>query len=240
MLAACTAATGAGTTSAPTSSGQSVTVTTYPIGKRPSIPVVAGTTLDGTHFTMASLRGHVVVLNTWASWCEPCRDESPILARIAARTAPLGVRFVGVDEQDSASAARAFARSAGTTYPHVIDRTGTLLASLRIVPPSGIPSTLVLDPSGRVAARVVGPVNGATFEALVRAVVAQPSEARSSAAITASTRRALTSSASIHFHTATPIQIALKSIAEDHINAPPSRWSANAVDGPNGRSVTLA
>ena len=122
---------------------------------------------------MTSLRGHVVVLNAWASYCEPCRTESPALARVAQQTAALDVRFVGIDEQDRAEPARAFAASAGATYPELVDADGALLGSLRLVPPSAVPSTLVLDRSGRVAARVIGAVDAATLDSLVRALAAE-------------------------------------------------------------------
>ena len=148
-----------------------VGVTTYPVGQRPSIPALSGATLDGGTLELSSLRGHVVVLNVWASWCDPCRAESPTLAAVARDTASSGVRFVGVDEQDRPEPARAFAASAGTTYPHLVDPDGTLLGSLRLVPSSGIPSTLVIDGTGAVAARVIGPVDASTFEGVVRAVV---------------------------------------------------------------------
>jgi thiol-disulfide isomerase/thioredoxin len=155
------------------SSALGVGVTSFPLGARPSIPDIAGATLDGPQLALSTLRGHVVVLNVWASWCEPCRSESPLLARVSAATAASGVRFVGVDEQDRADAARTFSSSAGTTYPHVQDPDGSLLRSLRLVPSSGIPSTLVLDESGAVAARVIGPVDPATFQALVESVTRQ-------------------------------------------------------------------
>jgi len=154
--------------------GSTVGVTMYPAGQRPTIPDLTGSTLDGRTVTLSGLRGHVVVLNTWASWCDPCRAESPALARVARQTSALGVRFVGIDEQDGADAARAFAASAGTTYPQLVDRDGALLASLRVVPTSGVPSTLVLDPTGRVAARVIGPIDEARFATLVRSLASAP------------------------------------------------------------------
>ncbi len=159
-----------GTSAAP--SDQSVGVTVYPAEQRASIPDVSGPTLDGGSWTLSGQRGHVVVLNVWASWCEPCRAESPVLAAVARATAAAGVRFVGIDEQDRPDAARAFATSAGATYPHVVDADGMLLRSLRLVPSSGIPSTLVLDGTGHVAARVIGAVDAATFADLVRSVAA--------------------------------------------------------------------
>jgi thiol-disulfide isomerase/thioredoxin len=153
-----------------------VGVTRFAEGERPAIPDLSGATLDGSTFTLSSLRGKVVVLNVWASWCEPCRDESPVLAKVASATKGAGVRFVGIDEQDRAESAKSFAATAGADYPHLVDASGSLLASLRIVPSSGIPSTLVLDRGGTVAARVIGPVDAATFEQLVRSVAgSQPS-----------------------------------------------------------------
>jgi thiol-disulfide isomerase/thioredoxin len=174
LLAGCAASGDAGSrvsgSVASGASGAGVGITTYPVGQRPSIPDVSGATLDGGSLALSSLLGKVVVLNVWASWCEPCRAESPALARVARDTASAGVSFVGVDEQDRPEPARAFAASAGTTYPQLVDVDGKLLASLRLVPSSGIPSTLVLDRTGHVAARVIGAIDATTFEALVRAV----------------------------------------------------------------------
>jgi thiol-disulfide isomerase/thioredoxin len=149
-----------------------VGVTTYAAGSRPALPEVSGRTLDGTETSLASRHGHVVVINIWASWCGPCRTESPALARAAEQTAGLGVLFVGIDEQDVAANARAFAEEAGTTYPQLVDEDGTILAALRLVPLSAIPSTIVLDPKGDVAVRVIGPIDPATFTGLVRSLAA--------------------------------------------------------------------
>jgi len=154
-------------------SGQSVGVTTYPVGQRSTLPDIWGPTLDGGQLSLSSLAGHVVVLNVWASWCGPCRQESPQLARVARSTAARGVRFVGIDEQDQTSAAQAFATQAGATYPHLVDQNGSTLASLRLVPANGIPSTLVIDRDGRVAARVIGPVTASTLSGLLKPLVAQ-------------------------------------------------------------------
>ena len=176
LLAGCAATaapvTGVGSSS-PAAATQTIGVTHYAAGQRPEIPEVAGTTLDGASLNVATLRGHVVVLNAWASYCEPCRTESPALARVAKQTAALGVSFVGIDEQDRADPARAFAASAGATYPELVDADGAMLGSLRLVPPSAVPSTLVLDRAGRVAARIIGAVDGTTLDALVRALAAE-------------------------------------------------------------------
>ena len=78
-----------------------------------------------------------------------------------------GVRFLGLDEEDRTVAAKAFAVSAGEIYPSLIDHDGVLLRRLTLLPPQGIPSTLVLDSSGRVAARVIGTVSGTQLHRIV-------------------------------------------------------------------------
>jgi thiol-disulfide isomerase/thioredoxin len=124
--------------------------------RRPA-PDVSGPTLDGGVLRLRDVAGdRVVVVNVWASWCTSCRAESAVLAAAAHDTA--GVRFVGVDEADRAPAARRFVAATGTDYPQVLDPDGTLLQRLSVLPSTAIPSTLVLDPHGRMAARVIGPV----------------------------------------------------------------------------------
>jgi thiol-disulfide isomerase/thioredoxin len=149
-----------------------VGTTVFAAGSRPALPTLSGATLGGGTLDLASLRGHVVVLNVWASWCEPCKAESPALVAVARRTATQGVRFVGIDENDEDAAASAFLAKIGSSYPHLVDPQGRLLASLRMLPPA-VPSSLVIDPQGRVAARVIGPTTEAGMLALLARV--QPS-----------------------------------------------------------------
>lgn len=146
---------------------------------RPESPPLRGTTLDGGRFDLAALRGEVVVINTWGSWCNPCRAEAPDLVRAANETERSGVRFVGIDTRDNAPAARAFERSFKIPYPSVIDTDGrVLLAFNELLPVNAVPSTLVVDRDGRVAARVIGRVDYATVRGLVDDVLAEgpPSE----------------------------------------------------------------
>jgi hypothetical protein len=96
------------------------------------------------------------------------------LARIASRVKPQGIDFVGLDEEDTIANAKAFAIKAGTSYPHLFDAKGDLLASLRQLPTSGIPSSLVLDRQGRVAARVIGVIHETDFEKLITSIAAEP------------------------------------------------------------------
>lgn len=143
-------------------------VTVYPIGSRPSSPDIEGATLEGPRLDISKWRGHVVVINVWGSWCSPCRAEAPALASAAEETRPKGVRFVGIDTRDSAGAARAFARNYGISYPSLYDPDGAILLQYsNLVPISAIPSTLVLDRQGQVAARVVGKVDHTTLKDLL-------------------------------------------------------------------------
>lgn len=160
-------ANGTGTRSV-SASGGFRPLTLFPPGARPSLPVVQGTTLQGAHLSLSDLSGHVLVLNVWASWCGPCRGEAPILSKVAAQTAAAGVRFVGIDTRDTNANANAFERSFGITYPSLVDTNGQLLLAFRgLMPLSGIPMTLVVDKSGGIAARVVGPVDYPTLRGLV-------------------------------------------------------------------------
>jgi thiol-disulfide isomerase/thioredoxin len=146
-----------------------VGLTSYPLAQRQVAPALKGTDLDGQPVSLASLgRDKIVFLNVWASWCGPCRAESPLLARSAKALAKQGVQFLGLDEQDPAAAARAFVASTGTSYPHLVDREGTLLRKLRLLPQMGIPSTLVIDRHGRIAARIIGAVTASEISQIVR------------------------------------------------------------------------
>ncbi len=117
-------------------------------------PRMAGETLDGEQLDVASLRGRPVVLNFWASWCAPCRAETDGLVTLAKDNPD--VAFVGVNEKDEPSSARAFVRTYAVTYPSIIDETGVLAAGWPIS--IGLPSTVVLDDQGRLAARFTGGV----------------------------------------------------------------------------------
>ena len=141
-------------------------LTVYPVGQRRSLPALRGRTLAGPVLALSSLRGSTVVLNVWASWCEPCRTELPSLAALAAELRGSGVRFVGLDEDADARAATSALRSARSTYPHLVDR-GALLTRLSPWLPPAVPGSVVVDPQGRVAARVVGPVTAAQLRPLL-------------------------------------------------------------------------
>ena len=144
-------------------------VTRYPVAERVPLPTLSALTLTGRTGSTARPEGAALVLNVWASWCEPCRSESPVVARAARRWAASGVRFVGLDENDSAPAATDFARSVGFDHPQLVDD-GVLLRRLSTWLPDALPGTLLVDRQGRVAARVVGPVTADQLEGLLHEV----------------------------------------------------------------------
>lgn len=121
-----------------------------------------GVTEDGEEFSSADIAGDVTVVNFWYAACAPCRVEAEDLENVWQEYADEGVSFIGINIYDQADTARAFAESYGVTYPSIIDvDTGEAkLAFAEDAPIQGTPSTLVLDKEGRVAARIVGPLDG--------------------------------------------------------------------------------
>jgi len=143
---------------------------------RGAAPTLKGTTLDGASLDLSSLRGSVVVINYWASWCSPCRAEAGALQRAYDQTHASGVDFVGIvaGKGDSIENAQAFRRTFDVPYPSLYDGNQELvLAFTGVLPPASIPSTLVLDRQGRVAARTLGPVDYSTLRGMIDPVVAE-------------------------------------------------------------------
>jgi thiol-disulfide isomerase/thioredoxin len=148
--------------------------TVYASRSRQLAPDIKGTTLSGRKLSLAGYRGDVVVLNFWGSWCGPCRAEAPALAALARRFRSRGVRFLGVDIRDSRPAADAFEQTFGISYPSLNDPGDELaLAFQNTVPPAGIPTTLVIGRSGRIAARIVGQVSYSALSRLIANVSAE-------------------------------------------------------------------
>jgi thiol-disulfide isomerase/thioredoxin len=130
---------------------------------------VAGRTLDGKQVSLADFRGKVVVVNVWGSWCGPCRAEAPMLAQASRDLAKKGVVFLGIDSRDpSKDAAKAFVRRFDIPYASLYDQQGgTLLAFRGTLTPNSVPSTVVVDPQGRVAGSVLGNLSRTTLDDLV-------------------------------------------------------------------------
>ena len=136
--------------------------------ERVAAPRITGLTLDGTVFDSVQYAGKVIVINVWASWCAPCRAEAPSLERVARDLADNGVQFVGLNVRDSPTTAQGFVDTFDISYPNVVDRDGRLqLLFGDSLPPQAIPSTLVVDQQGRVAARGLGKLSESSLRGLI-------------------------------------------------------------------------
>ncbi|MFZ4496457.1 MAG: TlpA family protein disulfide reductase [Candidatus Nanopelagicales bacterium] len=143
-------------------------IVVLPVAARQPAPALIGPTLEGGTFDLGMVKGQVVLLNVWASWCAPCRAEAPALEAAWLKFAGQDVQFIGLNTRDSPKSAEAFVNRFKVTYPSLIDTDGQLQLLFRdTLPPQAIPSTLIIDRQGRVAARALGTVSESSLRALI-------------------------------------------------------------------------
>lgn len=134
--------------------------TSFAPEERKDAPAIEGKDLDGEEISLEDFKGDVVVVNFWGSWCVPCREEAPVLEEVYGEHRDDGMQFLGINIRDNTVAAQAFERKQKVSYPSIEDKKGTVAQAFRdTVPPSAIPSTLVIDREGRIAARIIGATN---------------------------------------------------------------------------------
>lgn len=149
------------------------TITVTPVNDREPAPEFSAPLLgeDGD-FHLSDHVGEVMVVNVWGSWCPPCRKEAPDLQAAYQDVKNAGVLFVGVNTRDDETNALAYIDEFGITYPNVDDTKGEALLAFRdTLPPSAIPSIVVIDSDGRVAARVLGAITKGSLKDLISDVI---------------------------------------------------------------------
>jgi cytochrome c biogenesis protein CcmG, thiol:disulfide interchange protein DsbE len=152
LLAVVVAAVGAVVAVLSTGLGRDPAATASPlVGRTAPDFTLAG--LDGPAVTLSALRGQVVVVNFWASWCTECHEEQPVLDATWQRYRDAGVVVLGIDFQDTAGGARDYMHTSGLSYPVVEDRDSRTALSYGI---RGIPETFLIDRSGRIVDRLIG------------------------------------------------------------------------------------
>jgi thiol-disulfide isomerase/thioredoxin len=149
-------------------------IETIAVSKRTKPVALTGTTLDDKRWSSQDVLGKVAVLNLWASWCPPCETEAPDLKKAseALTAARKPVAFMGINYRDNPDSGRSTAARWGIPFPSLDDPAGTTILALqgKVTSP---PTTLVLDRTGRIAARVSGPVTAVTLTGLVDDVLAE-------------------------------------------------------------------
>ncbi|KMS72657.1 redoxin domain-containing protein [Streptomyces viridochromogenes] len=144
--------------------------------KRAAAPVLSGETIDGKQLSTAGTKGKVLVINVWGSWCPPCRAEAKNFQTVYDDVKGQGVEFVGINTRDTnTTVAKAFEKEFGITYPSLYDPTGKQMLRFKkgTLNPQAIPSTLVIDRKGRLAARALTPLSEETLRSMLKPVLAE-------------------------------------------------------------------
>ena len=131
-------------------------------------PAFALARLDGAgELALSQYAGKVVVVNFFASWCLPCKQENPALVRVYERYRGSDVVIVGILHQDSLDSGRAYVRDMGVVWPTVVDDAGRVALSYGVF---GIPETFFIGPDGIIAGRHIGPIDEATLARGIEAI----------------------------------------------------------------------
>ncbi len=139
-----------------------------PEPERAAAPDFGGTLLGGGEWTSDALAGQIAVLNFWGSWCPPCRVETPEFQEVHAEVRDRGVAFLGLNvKEPDEQFAQAFVDSKGIEFPSLYDPAGEVALAFRDYPATAIPSTIVLDRDGRVAAVYTGAVAQDDLRAII-------------------------------------------------------------------------
>lgn len=141
--------------------------------ERKPAPEVTGELLDGDKYALADHRGKIVVINFWASWCAPCRVEAPDLEKTYQTYQGQGVELLGVLVRDTKGQGETYSKQAGLTYPSLFDPKTEIALQFPGYPLAAIPSTIVIDKRGRVAAAYVAQVDLGSLTKTIEKLLAE-------------------------------------------------------------------
>ena len=150
-------------------------LSSYPRSTKP--PEFNGSTVDGRTVSLASLRGKVVLLNFWATWCQECRPEMPMFEQMHREFAAKGLSVIGINARERTAAIRAYAKEIRLTFPLVLDPKGEINAAYGVI---GLPTTFLIGRDGQAVALAVGPREwvSAPARTLIQALLAEPAASK--------------------------------------------------------------
>jgi len=154
----------------PESNAPATSVTTFEAAQRQSPIEISGMTLSGQEFSTAKLDG-IVIVNAWASWCAPCREEWPTFVEVESKYPQ--VNLLGLNQADDLEAAKEFVKDAGGTWTHLRDVDQLLALESGTISGNFLPGTIVLDKKHRVAAKFVGKVNVPELTQIIEELLAE-------------------------------------------------------------------
>ncbi|MGW3304669.1 TlpA family protein disulfide reductase [Streptomyces rubiginosohelvolus] len=150
-------------------------ISRVPKAERKSVGTIKGKSIQGNPMDVADLRGKVVVINAWGSWCPPCRAEAPHFNRVAKEMKGKGVEFFGINARDrDINLSRAFEEDYKMVYPSLYDPIGKSLLSgfpKGTLNPQALPTTILLDRNGKIAARSLSGMNDEALRDLIDPVL---------------------------------------------------------------------
>lgn len=149
---------------------EKLNLSSYPPGVKP--PEFSGITTDGRRISLVSLRGKVVLLNFWATWCEECRPEMPLFEQLHREFAAQGLSVVGINAREGTAAIDGYAKELGLNFPLVLDPKGEINAAYGVI---GLPTTFLIGRDRRAVALTVGPRgwNSAAAKAIIKTLLAE-------------------------------------------------------------------
>lgn len=140
--------------------------------ERKPAPILENVEFLSKEINLKELENKVVLINVWGSWCSPCRKEAPELEELYLKNKDKNVEFIGINIRDSRISANRFIENFSITYPNIFDRDGKLLLGYKdSLPANAIPSTILIDKNGLVAARQLGPIDKSLIQGFISELV---------------------------------------------------------------------